>query len=436
MKFVRGKGSESGPSELHPAKLEVIMSPSVEPLPVQDLDTLLAQSLGKDVQVSHLEWKPLTAPGENFGSIMLAVNAAVTRANKTETLHLVVKLPPTSTYLLELFNSPVTFKKELEFYNTMAQEFAKLQLESGVQKEDLSIIAPRYFGGRLGLRSPVEFDEQAAIVLENLKYSGYGTEDRIRGLDKCHTEYALEELAKLHALSIALKIKKPQLFEKLATEVLAEVLNETTEKSVLDMVRKVQADIQSIEELGPYLESVDRTVEFGIQLNKNVKKPEEPWGTLVHNDFWVNNMMFSHDEHGDLVNMKIVDFQLCVYDYGINDLIFFLVSSARDEILDNKLNSMLDYYYLCFIKFLKTLKVDTEKFPKQKFDEIVDYCGPIKFNQCIMMAQVIKAPRGSTPEMKDIKGDGVFTNCANDDTYKRKLLHTVKLFDKRGWLIK
>lgn len=413
------------------------MSPSAEPVPVQDLDAVLAQSLGNDFQIDHLEWRPLTAPGENFGSIMLALDVTVKRNNKAETLHLVAKLPPSSEYLLDLFNSPVTFKKELEFYSRMTKEFINLQLESGVKEEDLDMLAPKFFGGRLGLRNPEEFDEQAVIVLENLKYSGYNTEDRISGLDKEHIEHALEELAKLHAITIALKIKKPQLFEKITLEVMTEALNETTKKCVMDMVQKARADIKEIEDAKPYLDRIDRAIELCIQLNKN-SQPEEPWATLVHNDFWVNNMMFRHGERGELVGLKIVDFQLCLYDYGINDLIFFLISSAKQEILDNQLNDMLDYYYSCFIKFLKIMKIDTEKFSKQKFDEIVNHCGPKKFNQCFMMAQVIKAPQQTATEMKDMGStvDSIFSHYGENDIYQRKLLHTVKLFDKRGWLVK
>ncbi|XP_053985536.1 uncharacterized protein LOC128879975 [Hylaeus volcanicus] len=411
------------------------MTPSIEPLPVLNLDSVLAQSLGRDVQIKNLEWRPLTAPGDNFGSIMLAVDVTVTRANETETLNLVAKLPPTSTYLLQLFNSPVTFKKELLFYSVMAKEFEELQLECGLKEESLSIIAPKYFGGRLGLRNPDQFDDQALIVLENLKYSGYTTEDRLMGLDKKHIEFALTELAKLHALTIALKTKKPSLFEKLEAGVLEDPVNETAEKCVMDMIRKAEEDIKDIEEAKPYLDRVTRTIEFGVQLNKNAKKPEEPWATLVHHDFWVNNMMFRHDEHGELLDMKIVDFQLCMYDYGVHDLIFFLVSSAKNELLDNKLDDMIDYYYYAFVKLLKTLGVETVQFSKQKFDEIVNDCAPIRFNQCIMMAQVLLAPRGSTPDTNEIKKDS-FLNRNVDNKYTQKLLHTVKLFDERGWLIK
>ncbi|KZC08001.1 PREDICTED: uncharacterized protein LOC107186316 [Dufourea novaeangliae] len=410
------------------------MTPSVERPSIQDLEALLAESLGADFQIKSLEWKPLTAPGENFGSVMLAMNVTLTRANRTETLNLVAKLPPTSAYLLELFNSPVTFRKELKFYSIMTREFEKLQLESGVKKQDICVLAPKFYGGRLGLCDPEKFDEHAVIILENLKYNGYDTQDRIHGLDRKHTDFALEELAKLHAHTVALKLKKPEIFREIVSEVLTEVLNDTTEKCVIDMVRKAEADLKEIEEAKPYLDRVSRTIEFGIQLNKNSRKPEEPWATLVHNDFWVNNMMFRHDARGELIGMKIVDFQLCLYDHGVYDLLFFLVSSVKKDVLDHKLSDMIDYYYRCFIKSLKTLKVDTEKFTKRSFDELVNYCGPAKFNQCLMMAQVIQAPKESAPEMKDLKGD-MFLNRGVDDVYREKLLQIVKLFDERGWLI-
>lgn len=414
------------------------MSPSIEPLPVQKLDALLAQSLGNDFQIKHLEWSPLTAPGENFGSIMLAITVTLTRpTNKTETLNLVAKLPPTSAYLLDLFNSPVSFVKELHFYDSMAKEFLNLQTENGMKGKSPCNLVPKFFGGRLGLKAQDQFDAQAAIILENLKYSGYDTEDRIFGLDKKHTKFAIEGIAKLHAFSIALKLKKPQVFEEIAANVFLDVFNETTAKCVNDMIQKSWSDLKDMEELKPYIDRINRTIEYIITYDKTRKKAEEPWATLIHNDFWVNNMMFQHNEQGELIDMKIVDFQLCLYDYGMKDLIFFLVSSANKEILDNNMDEMIDYYYSCFINNLKMLRVDTEKFTKQKFDEIVDHCGQVKFNQCLMMVQVIQAPRKTTSDITAVANDSnVFSSAAGNDVYKQKIINIVNLYDKRGWLRK
>uniref|UniRef100_V9IMI2 CHK kinase-like domain-containing protein n=1 Tax=Apis cerana TaxID=7461 RepID=V9IMI2_APICE len=319
------------------------MSPSIESFPIQKLDTLLAQTLGNNIQIKHVEWKLLNAPGENYGSDMLAINVIVTRSpkNTEETLNLVAKLPPTSAFLLDLFNSPVSFKKEIQFYNSMAKEFMKLQIESGMNDSQL---VPKFYGGRLGL-NPDKFDGQAVILLENLKCNGYITEDRIFGLDKKHTEFAIKCLAKMHALVIALKLKKPQLYNNIVTELLIEITNETTEKCLNDMIQKILIDLQNMEEIKPYMDNIKKSMEYCKEQSEKSKKVEEPWGTMIHNDFWVNNMMFKHDEQGEIIDMKIVDFQLNIYDYGVKDLIFFLISSANKDTLDNELDYMLDLYY-------------------------------------------------------------------------------------------
>lgn len=412
------------------------MSSSIEPLPVQKLDSLLAQSLGNDFQIKHVEWRPLTAPGENFGSVMLAINVTLSwpTTNKTETLNLVAKLPPPNAYLLDLFNSPVTFQKELQFYNSMAKEYVNLQLESGINEKDLNILVPKFYSGRLGLKSN-EFDEQATIIFENLKCKDFDTEDRIYGMDKEHVEYATKKLAKLHALTIALKLKKPQTYEKIAQVVMMKTMNEATSKCMDDITDKTMLDVKGLEGIEPYLDRVNRTVEKFGAVNDDVK-PHEPWGTLVHNDFWVNNMMFRHDKKGNIIDMKIVDFQLCAYDYGVKDLIFFLISSANKEIIDGHLDEMIDCYYNTFVRTLKSLNIDVGKFPKKEFDEIVMKCGPMKLAQCIVMTKVIQAPRGVAQEMKDMKGDQVFVDVGNNEVYRNKLFHTITVFDKRGWLPK
>lgn len=99
-----------------------------EPLPLQDLEGLLQETLGSPLSVEVSDWKHLTDPGENFGSLILAVTANVTKNGKQETHHLVCKMPPKSDYLLDLFNSPMAFKKELYFYTKIAPAFLELQV--------------------------------------------------------------------------------------------------------------------------------------------------------------------------------------------------------------------------------------------------------------------------------------------------------------------
>lgn len=99
-----------------------------EPVPLQDLEGLLQQTLGGPLSVQVTDWKHLTDPGENFGSLILAVNVNITKNDKQETHHLVCKMPPKSDYLLDLFNSPISFKKEIYFYTKIAPAFLQLQV--------------------------------------------------------------------------------------------------------------------------------------------------------------------------------------------------------------------------------------------------------------------------------------------------------------------
>lgn len=402
-------------------------------LPVKNLDALLMQTYGPDFQIYDAEWKQLTDPGENFGSQILAITVNAKQSGKKTTLNMVVKLPPRSQYLLDLFDSPITFKKELDFYNTVAPEFLKLQNESGIPQEALSVITPRFLGGRLGLRDPQCFDEQATIILENLKDDHYTTQDRILGLDKVHMDFAIGHLAKLHAITIGLKLKRPGFFERAVLPVLEYAVNEDAKDCVVDMVQKAHDDYKSMKEAESYLDRIERTLEYASRVTLT---PKEPWTTLVHNDFWVNNMLFKYDESGKPINMKIVDFQLTVYDYGVQDLIFFLVSSSRKEVLDEHLDDMIDLYYDSFIKCLESLGVNTNIFPKSQFLQQLNQCAPIKFKQCIMMIQVIQAARGSVTETTDTADKDVFKGGIDDENYKQKMLHVLSVFDRKGWLVK
>lgn len=112
------------------------------PLPVKNLDEILRDTLGPALKVESTSWSYLTEPGENYGSLIIAVNIdTATNVKGKKSYNLVVKLPPPSNYLQKLFNSPVTFQKELAFYRDAVPAFVEAQLECGFNEQDLI----RYF---------------------------------------------------------------------------------------------------------------------------------------------------------------------------------------------------------------------------------------------------------------------------------------------------
>ncbi|XP_014203806.1 uncharacterized protein LOC106636074 [Copidosoma floridanum] len=425
------------------------MPESNGPVPLRDLEALLQQTMEGPVTVEVTDWKHLTDPGENFGSLILAVNAnVVARNGKQEKHHLVCKMPPKSEYLLDLFNSPMAFKKELYFYTKIAPAFLQLQLSSGgfSKNELVNELVPRFYGGRMSLDGGTDagrFDSQAAIVLENLNYAGYATQDRIAGMDLQHMEFGVRELAKLHAITCGYRIKNPVDFEKTIAPGLKPAHNDTAGKCVEEMVRKAVDNLRKMDAAKPHLERVLRTLEKASE----APTPKiERWCTFVHGDFWVNNMMYrysnsngnnnnNNNEDNKILSLKMVDFQLSVCDYGVNDLIFFLVSSAKKDIIDNNLGDLVDLYYETFVGSLRALKVDTVDFSREEFDGLLKECAPLKFPQCIMMVQVIKATRGSAPDVNSIKNSEAFLSIGKGKIYEDKLLHVLQTFVKNDWLV-
>lgn len=405
-------------------------------LPVKDLKSLLQQSLGDEIEIQSADWKHLTDPGENFGSLILAIDVTLLQNSKTEVVHLVAKLPPPSPYLLKLFNSPFTFSKELAFYKDLTPAFLQLQSENGICNANESWLGPRYFGGRMGLKDKNIFDNQASIVLENLNYTGYKMIDRLIGLNKQQVQYAIKQLAKFHSLGVAMKKTKPKQFEELIMPALAGVMSETTKQCIGDMIKKSLDDLNNIPEAKPFMEIIYKSIELGGKIEANqINSKDDTWCTMIHNDFWVNNMMFKINQDNNIVDMKIVDFQLCGYDYGVKDLIFFLISSPSNEIIDDIFDDMVNLYYDSFIDNLRELNISVKEYTREKLIKLVENAAPLKLAQCLMMTQVIKSVPGTAANMEAINNKESFLQMGGGKAHYDKLLLVLNLFRKRGWLI-
>ena len=105
------------------------------------------------------------------------------------------------------------------------------------------------------------FDGQASIVLENLNYSGYSTQDRITGMDLEHMQYGVRELAKLHAITCGYRTKKPKDFEETIAPGLIPAPNDIAMKCVMEMIKNAVENLRKMDEAKPYMDKVFKTLE-------------------------------------------------------------------------------------------------------------------------------------------------------------------------------
>lgn len=262
----------------------------------EDLEHLLSQHLKQDLKVKNCKIWALTHPGDNYSSTMLASDIIIQHNNIiAQKLSLVAKLLPPTKFLREVINIDITFRKEVNAYMLVFPEFEKLQQEKKVPQNEIFNAFPMFYGARLNCTGDMNeiADEKAILLLENLKVSGYKTGNRRYGLDYKHMKLGVSHLGKFHALSIALKLLKPEIFKKTVIKTCEafKVASMVDETGLPKWIASTMGYVKEIPECEQHLDRIENAL---IQFVKNPIQPREPFSAFIHNDFWVNNMMFKY----------------------------------------------------------------------------------------------------------------------------------------------
>ncbi|XP_064546533.1 uncharacterized protein LOC135434085 isoform X1 [Drosophila montana] len=351
----------------------------------------------------------LTKPGDNYGSIMLAINAKVKQSNDIiEDLPLIAKLPPlTNDLYWQIFQPERTCITENAVYKYLAPELEKLQLESGVLPIHLFDGFPRYFGSRISLSTDTnKVDRDAVLVQENLTARGYKPGNRHKPYDLQHTVLILHYMAQFHALPLALRLKKPKVFEQNVLPYFKkfnmgdnmgpdtkDVLNDETLNDVKDVCKGDDGVYKRVKEL---LDIFDN-----FQATKYVE--DGPWTSIAHMDLWINNMMVKYDDAGLPAKLKIVDFQIAQYESVVHDLIFLLLSSVDTLVLEENYYHFLRIYYEAFVQSLHTVNVDTKNYSYEAFLKEVQRVAHIQVPHALFMTKVLLADNNTLPtDYKDV----------------------------------
>lgn len=181
------------------------------------------------------------------------------------------------------------------------------------------------------------------LVLEDLQPKGYGMLDRTIGFDMKHTIGVLKTLAELHAGSVVLarRYNKVASFTKgLFSD------SKVSTQWMSDSLKSLCKACKSMTACAKYGEKLE-TLGIDEALKRTLKASErnpDGFSVLNHGDMWCNNMLFLHDSDGNLLNTKLIDFQLVKFTSPALDLHYFYATSLMSDVRDN-LDVVLDYYY-------------------------------------------------------------------------------------------
>lgn len=138
---------------------------------ITNLEELVYHHLNKNKRIVKTKVTNLTAGGENYGSTVVKVDIVLEdECEFRESLSLFGKMIPPTELFRELFNIQVAFKLEASFYNVIVPTLQKFQRENGIT--DVIDFFPSLYGARMNLDGGETVDENAIILLENLKLSG------------------------------------------------------------------------------------------------------------------------------------------------------------------------------------------------------------------------------------------------------------------------
>lgn len=148
--------------------------------------------------------------------------------------------------------------------------------------------------------------------MEDLKKFGYKMANRQDQLNFKQCSRILQTLARFHALSMLIKRERPELAEVLFKE----VCDKDAEKHMGAFIKmQVPFIIKMCSQTGSLLKYTEVMTEFnekGFDAVTKCLSPEErgPFTVLNHGDMWLTNFMFKQDQNGDVIQAKLLDFQL------------------------------------------------------------------------------------------------------------------------------
>ncbi|KAK2707015.1 uncharacterized protein LOC136028931 isoform X2 [Artemia franciscana] len=321
--------------------------------------------------------KKVSAIGDNYMSDAYTICIIHPQGKK---LQCFVKVLPQTTALRNMAKSSQLHDREIKLYREYLPALQDLINQHGIQ-DKIHLKSPRLFYAHLDeTKATTEIykdpdndnpwsalinmddtdDFETIIVLEDLIASGHRMNNKRVGADLPHVRIALDALAQYHATGIAYLRKngKPVPHMKWLSEI---TIMEVNPQYMFG--KAMPGQIGFLRQCGEP-ELADRLATFTNNINKVLRYEEPgsmgPLETIVHGDFWNNNMMFLYNNE-EVKDISLVDFQIVRHGHPCNDLGYYLLANTTGEFRRNHLRTVLQEFYRNLIGYVRLFGIDLEK---------------------------------------------------------------------------
>lgn len=243
-----------------------------------------------------------------------------------------------------------------------------------------------------------------------------------------HAKFALSSLARFHALGIALKIKRPEEFEKVKSEASVVGVDLDLMNEGYDIILKTFQENSYFSKYLPKIEACFSKIKTG-EVYTDITKP---WVTIVHGDFWVNNLMFHKNTQGKIDSVKFLDFQTYCYNSPQKDLSFYFCCSLEEYCLDYHLDELIDLYYSTFTRVLERMDCDVKCFTRSSYDKELGKQMLAELSNCALAIKYF-CHKVTEEQKADKELLTSIMESAPSEAYKEKLIKVVDTYEKNGW---
>lgn len=213
------------------------------------------------------------------------------KGNTKEDFSVIIKVPPQNPIRRKQFFARPCFLREALAYNEILPIFKEFQKSMKIKLEDSFFEYPECY-------KTLTEDYHEAVFLSDLRLDGFHMFSRHEELSFDHVVLVIKMLAKLHAVSFAIKDQNPKLIEKFKTipDIFEERREDVGFRFYLEELKgramdslKPSTDKMEIKQLTKFFES---GTTFDYLIDSVQGEVAEPYAVLGHRDCWNNNVLF------------------------------------------------------------------------------------------------------------------------------------------------
>ncbi|XP_037052202.1 uncharacterized protein LOC119085815 [Bradysia coprophila] len=380
--------------------------------------------------------------GSNHGDGFVAVMVAVTiKGKKTvdadgeDELSLMCKLLPENRARREFFNSYMLFEREVCVYSRFLPMFEKFQNDRNISRSDGFFQYPKCY-----LAVANAADDHYVIVMENVKVSNYELWDKMKPVDFDTSSIFLQTLGRYHAISIALRDQKPELFKELLD--LEDILTAMVElPNITNMMHGAMdkaIEHLTCEDEKNILRKLRDDYKQSIQ-NLFAPGAAGHLGVLLHGDCWNNNFCFKTDANNKPSEICLFDWQVSCVGSPVLDLSYYLLTSTTKE-LRVRYTDLIEVYHNSISELLTKLGSDPIKLcPIDELNRQLKQFGVYGVIMAPILLQVIVSDSKNIVDMDSVTADTDNIDMATMDD-KSKIVYRDRISDalqdaiKFGWI--